>query len=684
MENYQEIAYEPPENPTDEEIAEYCQYLGLDPQKDPDLLWIAIEGIKAPLPDGWIFFQHKHKNESFFYNKYTGVSINEHPLDSHYLQNFKEEKKKKYQNSKSKKSPNTRQEKSMIVPPKSDNLYNESPQNKTTNQIQKPKYSVSDEIISDDDLDTELQNFDINVDSDDKIKSTSLSKISKLNLSPAIDSREDAKNENKEEKKDEQEEIKVSSLQNQSLDENKADDEYQSVKSDCEQKIKEIKIKSQKQIKELLDKCENEKKKIENDHANAMIKLKQKNQNEIDEFMKQHKKTIENMRRAHEEKIKAIKEKAAAHLQEVSNEIQNPQPDKAENTIEAEKKKQDQRLINLRAQYEKDFAAQQKENQNKLQALKSECDIEIKRYKRQLHLDKQKIFAAARKDAQNRAVKECISSCNIDTFKVISFKPRPDRLKGILKRSAPFALNLVDDEYYGDLSISPNTIVFTRSSTIKSSGSSDSFTEIEPFKDRKGGQIRGNFLSESSIDSSDSEPIISPSSKAASKMKREAIKTSERFSSSAEKAVMAIGNAFSEIEGKSNQLRTFCAEENRGMSKLTMEFQQKAFEISKMFHETLIVLEDAHRAAMNSATQPREIYTQPVQNIQTPPPIRTRSSGRRRVEYDDYDSDDNGKESVAQRMMKLYQREQHSARSASKRLKRKFAEILVDSDQYSN
>jgi len=39
--------------PTDEEILEYAKWLGMDPEKDADLFYIAKEGLKAPLPEPW-------------------------------------------------------------------------------------------------------------------------------------------------------------------------------------------------------------------------------------------------------------------------------------------------------------------------------------------------------------------------------------------------------------------------------------------------------------------------------------------------------------------------------------------------------------------------------------------------------------------------------------------------------
>ena len=39
--------------PTDAEIEEYAQWLGMNSPEDDDLRWIAREGLKAPLPEHW-------------------------------------------------------------------------------------------------------------------------------------------------------------------------------------------------------------------------------------------------------------------------------------------------------------------------------------------------------------------------------------------------------------------------------------------------------------------------------------------------------------------------------------------------------------------------------------------------------------------------------------------------------
>lgn len=87
MEPVAEDDYEP----TEEEIQEYAQALGFVLPDDNDLLYIAREGLKAPLPPDWrvastadgdIYYYHKDKREPTW----------DHPMDEFYKQKFEEEK----------------------------------------------------------------------------------------------------------------------------------------------------------------------------------------------------------------------------------------------------------------------------------------------------------------------------------------------------------------------------------------------------------------------------------------------------------------------------------------------------------------------------------------------------------------------------------------------------------------
>merc|ERR1712060_364607 len=80
--------------PTAQEIEEYAEWLGMDSEKDKDLLWIAKEGLKAPLPNPWKPCQ-TGDGEIFYFNFESGESVWDHPCDEHYRKVFDEEKKRR-------------------------------------------------------------------------------------------------------------------------------------------------------------------------------------------------------------------------------------------------------------------------------------------------------------------------------------------------------------------------------------------------------------------------------------------------------------------------------------------------------------------------------------------------------------------------------------------------------------
>jgi len=57
--------------------------LGIDKDKDAELIPLAREGLKAPLPEGWRPCQNQ-EGEIFYFNFETGQSSWDHPADEHY------------------------------------------------------------------------------------------------------------------------------------------------------------------------------------------------------------------------------------------------------------------------------------------------------------------------------------------------------------------------------------------------------------------------------------------------------------------------------------------------------------------------------------------------------------------------------------------------------------------------
>ncbi len=73
----------PPDAPTNEEISEYAEYLGLEPGKDAELLWIAEQALVVPTPEGWKEVED-HQGNVLYLNSPKGKAQYAHPCDEEY------------------------------------------------------------------------------------------------------------------------------------------------------------------------------------------------------------------------------------------------------------------------------------------------------------------------------------------------------------------------------------------------------------------------------------------------------------------------------------------------------------------------------------------------------------------------------------------------------------------------
>ncbi|XP_051520913.1 centrosomal protein of 164 kDa-like isoform X2 [Myxocyprinus asiaticus] len=71
--------------PSEQEIHEYAIEIGIDPQREPELLWLAREGMVVPLQPEWKPCQDI-TGEVYYFNFSTGQSTWDHPCDEHYRQ----------------------------------------------------------------------------------------------------------------------------------------------------------------------------------------------------------------------------------------------------------------------------------------------------------------------------------------------------------------------------------------------------------------------------------------------------------------------------------------------------------------------------------------------------------------------------------------------------------------------
>eukprot|EP00929_Paragymnodinium_shiwhaense_P084906 TRINITY_DN4542_c0_g2_i1.p1 TRINITY_DN4542_c0_g2~~TRINITY_DN4542_c0_g2_i1.p1 ORF type:complete len:123 (-),score=31.97 TRINITY_DN4542_c0_g2_i1:289-657(-) len=80
--------------PSKDEVEEYAAWLGMELPEDKEFLWIAREGLKAPLPRPWKPCQTEN-SEIFYFNFETGESTWDHPCDERCRRVYEERKVEK-------------------------------------------------------------------------------------------------------------------------------------------------------------------------------------------------------------------------------------------------------------------------------------------------------------------------------------------------------------------------------------------------------------------------------------------------------------------------------------------------------------------------------------------------------------------------------------------------------------
>ncbi|KAG9482507.1 hypothetical protein GDO78_011272 [Eleutherodactylus coqui] len=79
--------------PQEHEIQEYARMIGVDPDAEAELMWLAREGIVAPLPPDWKPCQDV-TGDIYYFNFATGQSTWDHPIDEHYRELVTQERAK--------------------------------------------------------------------------------------------------------------------------------------------------------------------------------------------------------------------------------------------------------------------------------------------------------------------------------------------------------------------------------------------------------------------------------------------------------------------------------------------------------------------------------------------------------------------------------------------------------------
>ncbi|NXR87145.1 CE164 protein, partial [Hypocryptadius cinnamomeus] len=64
----------------------FAPTIGIDPDKESELLWLARECLVTPMPPEWKACQDIAGGDIYFFNFESGLSTWEHPCDEHYKQ----------------------------------------------------------------------------------------------------------------------------------------------------------------------------------------------------------------------------------------------------------------------------------------------------------------------------------------------------------------------------------------------------------------------------------------------------------------------------------------------------------------------------------------------------------------------------------------------------------------------
>nr|CCC90524.1 conserved hypothetical protein [Trypanosoma congolense IL3000] len=84
---------DPNREPTEEELHDYAEFIGIDIRYEKHLLWIAREGLQTPLPPEWKACRTGDE-EPYYFNFRTGESSWDHPLDDVFRGKVVAERKK--------------------------------------------------------------------------------------------------------------------------------------------------------------------------------------------------------------------------------------------------------------------------------------------------------------------------------------------------------------------------------------------------------------------------------------------------------------------------------------------------------------------------------------------------------------------------------------------------------------
>ncbi|NXW49310.1 CE164 protein, partial [Nyctiprogne leucopyga] len=80
--------------PSKEDVLTLAKAIGINPEMEPELLWLAREALMAPLPPEWKTCQDENTGYVYYFNFDNGMSVWDHPCDEHYKELVVREREK--------------------------------------------------------------------------------------------------------------------------------------------------------------------------------------------------------------------------------------------------------------------------------------------------------------------------------------------------------------------------------------------------------------------------------------------------------------------------------------------------------------------------------------------------------------------------------------------------------------
>lgn len=604
--------------PNEEEIKQYCEFIGLDLTEDPDLIWIAKEGLTAPLPAGWKQYRSKKdENVVFFFNTTTGDSIFDHPSDQYYKELYLKEKKKKMKEAKKKK--------------KSDNPASVS--NPTS--VEEPPPIIKKKVDTKKKTDDTKKRKDINKEKDDfeqelaKIKSDHNKSIQEIKRKQEEELENEKRILEQIEERRKKNENDLTNL-DKSLIDVKSNQliEISKLNSEHQRRIMEIKNKNQAEQNQLVSSFENEKSDLQNKHNHQISEMKNKHERELNEIKAVHaskmnelhennnkeiaqiksqfQETVDKLKQSHEKKLTSIKNKAQKQIElaqtqqyNIESSITKDELKKKkkgyENELEKLKTEQEQIISQTKSSFQNNLNQLKKENDRAYQQIQQEGQRQIQEYKEKIEREKKAIA----KQKKSEKLEEFKRRWQIESLKVVTVRPKNQKKKKKrLHRSSPFAISYFEDPY---LSLDrPKTIFQLTSPPIRPLAEFDASTII-PTKNLP---LKSTIQPiEDLLSDQESDAYVERTSDQYRKLKNTVSKYQHEFEMNSQKTTNNMNRVSNTINGEIKDIKTYVQEQSRIVSKTALEFHQQTLEMTRSFHAAVSDLESVHHTAASAMNQ---------------------------------------------------------------------------------